>query len=46
MGITEKKEREAIEMSRGKRSYFERIEGEGILRVRYEAQAKTGKNKI
>ena len=31
-------------MSRGKRSDFERIEGEGILRVRNENQAKIGKN--
>ena len=33
-------------MSRGKRSDFERIEGEGILRVRDKNWAKTGKNKI
>ena len=29
-------------MSRGKKSDFERIKGEGILRVRNEIQAKTG----
>ena len=31
-------------MSRGKGSVFEMIEGEGILRVRNENQANTGKN--
>ena len=31
-------------MSRGKGSDFEMIEEEGILRVRSENQAKTGKN--
>ena len=31
-------------MSRGKRSDFEMTEGEGILRVRNENQAKTGKH--
>ena len=31
-------------MSRVKRSDFEMIEGEGILRVRNKNQAKTGKN--
>ena len=30
-------------MSKGKKSDFERIEGEEILRVRNENQAKTGK---
>ena len=30
-------------MSRGKRSYFERIVGEVILRVQYENPANTGK---
>ena len=31
-------------MSRGKKSDFERVEGEGILRVRNENQDKTRKN--
>ena len=31
-------------MSTGKRSEFERTEGEGILRVRNGNQAKPGKN--
>ena len=31
-------------MSRGKRSYLEKIEGKGILRIWNENQAKTGKN--
>ena len=31
-------------MFRGKRGDFEKIEGEGILRLRNENQAKTGKN--
>ena len=31
-------------MSGGKRSYFERIEGEGILEVWDENPVKTGKN--
>ena len=30
-------------MSRGKKSDFEKIEGEEILRMRNENQAKTGK---
>ena len=33
-------------MSGGKKSDFERIEGEGILRMRNENQAKMGKIKI
>ena len=33
-------------MSKGKKSDFERIEGEGILRMRNENQAKMGKIKI
>ena len=44
MGIRRKKERKAYEMSRGKKSDFERIGGEGILRVKNENQAKTRKN--
>ena len=39
-----KKERRASEMSRGKINYFEKIEGEGILRVWHENLANTGKN--
>ena len=31
-------------MSRGKKSDFEKIEGEEILRMRNENQAKTGEN--
>ena len=31
-------------MPRGKKSDFEKIEGEGILRVRNENKAKAGKN--
>ena len=31
-------------MSRGKRSYFERTEGAGILSVQDENPAKTGNN--
>ena len=42
MGIRRKKERKnAYEMSRGKESDFERIEGE-ILRVRSENKTKSG----
>ena len=38
-----KKKGKAQQMSRGKGSDFEMIEGEGILRVRNKNQAKTGK---
>ena len=44
MRIRRKKERKAHEMSRRKVSDFEKIEGEGILRVRNKNQAKKGKN--
>ena len=46
MRIRRKKERKAHEMSRGKVSDFEKIEGEGILRVRNENKVRQGKIKI
>ena len=46
MGIRRgKKERKAYEMSRGKKSDFERVEEERILRLRNENQVKTRKIK-
>ena len=44
MGIRRKKERKTYEMSRENKSDLGRIEAEGVLRVKNENQAKTGKN--
>ena len=40
----ERKKEKEYEMSRGKKSDFEKIAVEGILKVRNENQAKTGEN--
>ena len=39
-----RKNKKAYKVSRGKRGDFDRMEGKGILKVRNEIQAKSGKN--